>query len=142
MLNQNICRTQQLVSSLAHRPPWLRYECNSSALQLFAEPKQKEKVDAAFYGAYDIVAVTACRTGVAHTFLCAEVLNKSAKKMNLKFKVDTQGTEGAKNTLTQDEIDDAKRVILALDRGIDRDRFIGRKNVVDVSTRSFAISFI
>lgn len=112
------------------------YKSLVAAMEKYSESKEEEKEDEAFYGSYDIVAVTACPTGVAHTFLSAEVLNKTAKEMNLKIKVETQGTEGAKNTLTQDEIDNAKGVILALDRAIDRDRFIGRKNVVDVSTRA------
>lgn len=112
------------------------YKSLIATMEKYSESKEEEKEEKAFDGSYDIVAVTACPTGVAHTFLSAEVLNKTAKEMNLKIKVETQGTEGAKNTLTQDEIDNAKGVILALDRAIDRDRFIGRKNVVDVSTRA------
>ncbi|MGL4647322.1 MAG: PTS fructose transporter subunit IIABC [Mycoplasmoidaceae bacterium] len=85
---------------------------------------------------YDLVAVTACPTGVAHTFLAAEKLEKIAKEMNLKIKVETQGTEGARNVLTANEIKNAKGVILALDRAIDQSRFIGKNNVLDISTRA------
>ncbi|MGL5246446.1 MAG: fructose-specific PTS transporter subunit EIIC [Mycoplasmoidaceae bacterium] len=112
------------------------YKSLISSIEKYSESKEEIKEEKDFKGSYDIVAVTACPTGVAHTFLSAEVLNKTAKEMNLKIKVETQGTEGSKNTLTQDEIDNAKGVILALDRAIDRDRFIGIKNVVDVSTRA------
>ncbi|MGL4616656.1 MAG: fructose-specific PTS transporter subunit EIIC [Mycoplasmoidaceae bacterium] len=112
------------------------YKSLISTMEKYQEPEEEKKKVKTFEGSYDVVAVTACPTGVAHTFLSAEVLIKTAKEMNLKIKVETQGTEGSKNTLTQDEIDNAKGVILALDRAIDRDRFIGIKNVVDVSTRA------
>lgn len=84
---------------------------------------------------YDIVAVTACPTGVAHTFLAKDSLEKKAKEMNLTIKVETQGTEGSRNTLTEQEIKDAKGVILALDRSIDTSKFAGKENVVEISTR-------
>lgn len=85
---------------------------------------------------YDIVAVTACPTGVAHTFLSAEMLEKTAKEKGLKIKVETQGTEGSRNTLTVDDIKNAKGVILALDRSIEMSRFGGHKNVLEISTRA------
>ncbi len=85
---------------------------------------------------YDIVAVTACPTGVAHTFLAKDTLEKKAKEMGLSIKVETQGTEGSRNTLTSEEIKNAKGVILALDRSIDTSKFAGKENVVEISTRA------
>lgn len=87
-------------------------------------------------GYYDIVAVTACPTGVAHTFLAKDSLEKKAKEMGVSIKVETQGTEGSRNTLTDDEIKNAKGVILALDRSIDTSKFAGKENVVEISTRA------
>ncbi|MGL5522253.1 MAG: PTS fructose transporter subunit IIABC [Metamycoplasmataceae bacterium] len=87
-------------------------------------------------GNYDIVAVTACPTGVAHTYLAAEALMKEAKNLGLNIKVETQGTEGAKNHLSQEEINNAKGIILALDRSVDTSRFAGQKNVLEISTRT------
>lgn len=85
---------------------------------------------------YDVVAVTACPTGVAHTFLAKDCLEKAAREMNVSIKVETQGTEGSRNTLTDDEISAAQGVILALDRSIDTSKFAGKENIVETSTRS------
>lgn len=85
---------------------------------------------------YDIVAVTACPTGIAHTFMAAQKLEDAAKKMNLKIKVETQGTEGSRNTLSMDEIINAKGIILAIDKTIDLSRFSGIDNVLEISTNA------
>ncbi|UUD37052.1 PTS system protein [Mycoplasmopsis californica] len=83
---------------------------------------------------YDIVAVTACPTGIAHTYMAAERLTKAAKEMGLSIKVETQGTEGSKNVLTQYEISNAKGVILAVDKVVDLSRFAGLENVLELGT--------
>lgn len=85
---------------------------------------------------YDVVAVTACPTGVAHTFLAKDSLEKKAKEMGVSIKVETQGTEGSRNTLTNEDIKNARGVILALDRSIDTTKFAGKENVVETSTRA------
>lgn len=85
---------------------------------------------------YDIVAITACPTGIAHTFMAAQKLEDAAKKMNLKIKVETQGTEGSRNTLSMDEIINAKGIILAVDKTIDLSRFSGIDNVLEISTNA------
>lgn len=74
-----------------------------------------------------IVAVTACPTGIAHTFMAAENLEVTGKELGYDVKVETQGTSGAENVLTQKEIDEADEIILAVDRDIDESRFVGRK---------------
>ncbi|MEQ8155518.1 MAG: PTS fructose-like transporter subunit IIB [Clostridiaceae bacterium] len=81
-----------------------------------------------------IVAVTACPSGVAHTYLAAESLAIAAKKNNCEIKVETQGSIGIENELTSQEIADAKVVILTNDIGIKNvERFKG-KPVVTVKT--------
>lgn len=60
-----------------------------------------------------IVAVTACPTGIAHTFMAAENLEVTGKELGYDVKVETQGTSGAENVLTQKEIDEADAIILA-----------------------------
>ncbi len=84
-------------------------------------------------GSFKVVGVTSCPTGIAHTFMAAEALEKAAKGMNLSVKVETQGTEGSKNTLTKKEIQAADVVILACDRAIDKTRFEGIE-VLETST--------
>jgi PTS system fructose-specific IIC component len=73
-----------------------------------------------------IVAVTACPTGIAHTYMAAENLEKKAKEMGLVLKAETQGSVGAKNVLTQKEIDNCDGVIIAADKKIDLGRFDGK----------------
>lgn len=87
-------------------------------------------------GVYDVVAVTACPTGIAHTFMARDMLNKAAQAMNIKIKVETQGTDGSKNTLTTAEIQAAKAVIIAVDRTIDLSRFRGHSNVLEMGTKA------
>ena len=64
---------------------------------------------------YDLVGVTACPTGIAHTFMAAEALTSKAKSMGLSMKVETQGQGGADNVLTPEDIQGAKGVIIAAD---------------------------
>ncbi|VEU59214.1 PTS fructose transporter subunit IIABC [Mesomycoplasma neurolyticum] len=85
---------------------------------------------------YDIVAVTACPTGIAHTFLAKENLVKAAQKLNIKIKVETQGTEGIENSLSDSDIKNAKGVIIAADRTIDKQKFAKHNNVLEISTKN------
>lgn len=73
-----------------------------------------------------IVAITACPTGVAHTFMAAEALEETGKKLGYQIKVETRGSVGAKNQLTEQEINDADLVIIAADIEVPLDRFAGK----------------
>ncbi|EOT1823763.1 PTS fructose transporter subunit IIBC [Vibrio vulnificus] len=73
-----------------------------------------------------IVAITACPTGVAHTFMAAEALEEEGKRRGHQIKVETRGSVGAKNQLTQQEIADADLVIIAADIEVPLDRFNGK----------------
>ena len=74
-----------------------------------------------------IVAVTACPTGIAHTYMAAEAIEKKAKELGYQVKVETRGSAGAKNVLTDDEIAKATGVIIACDTNVPTDRFDGKK---------------
>ena len=74
-----------------------------------------------------IVAVTACPTGIAHTYMAAEAIEKKAKELGYQVKVETRGSGGAKNVLTDDEIAQAAGVIVACDTNVPTDRFDGKK---------------
>lgn len=74
-----------------------------------------------------IVAVTACPTGIAHTYMAAEAIEKKAKELGYHVKVETRGSAGAKNVLTDDEIAKATGVIVACDTNVPTDRFDGKK---------------
>ncbi|MBM7587246.1 PTS system fructose-specific IIC component [Bacillus pakistanensis] len=78
-----------------------------------------------------IIAATGCPTGIAHTFMAAEALKIAAKKLGVEIKVETHGQVGIENALTKEEIREADGVIIAADKDVNADRFIG-KPVVDV----------
>ncbi len=75
----------------------------------------------------DILAITACPTGIAHTYMAAENLEKKAAEMGLTLKAETQGSAGAKNVLTAEEIANCKGIIIAADKNVDRARFAGKQ---------------
>lgn len=79
--------------------------------------------------ACNIIAVTACPTGIAHTYMAAEALEKAAAANNCSIKVETRGSGGAKNVITSDEIKNADFVIIACDVNVPMDRFAGKKLV-------------
>ncbi|RMC42400.1 PTS fructose transporter subunit IIABC [Lactobacillus sp. ESL0233] len=79
---------------------------------------------------YDLVGATGCATGVAHTFMAEEALEKAAKKLGYTIKIETHGQTGVENHLTAEEIREAKAVIVASDIDVDTDRFAGKKLVV------------
>lgn len=93
------------------------------------EEVQAESTAPANDNGYDILAVTACPTGIAHTYMAAEALEEQAKKMGVKIKVETDGSGGVKNELTADEIAGAKAIIVAADKKVPMARFDG-KNVL------------
>lgn len=75
----------------------------------------------------NIVAVTGCPTGIAHTYMAAEALEKKAKELGYNIKVETRGSGGAKNVLTNEDIANADGVIIASDTNVPMDRFAGKK---------------
>ncbi|MFC0270768.1 fructose-specific PTS transporter subunit EIIC [Metabacillus herbersteinensis] len=78
-----------------------------------------------------ILAVTACPTGIAHTYMAADALKEKAKDLQISIKVETNGSGGVKNLLTQAEIDEATAIIVAADKQVDMERFKG-KHVIEV----------
>ncbi|UAL48437.1 fructose-specific PTS transporter subunit EIIC [Sutcliffiella horikoshii] len=74
-----------------------------------------------------ILAVTACPTGIAHTYMAADALKQKAKELGLTLKVETNGSSGVKNQLTQEEIDNASGIIVAADKQVEMERFNGKK---------------
>ena len=85
-----------------------------------------ERADSEHY----IVAVTGCPTGIAHTYMAAEALERKAKELGYSIKVETRGAGGAKNVLTTDEIERADGIIVAADTQVPMDRFQGKPTVV------------
>ena len=76
---------------------------------------------------YRVLAVTACPTGIAHTYMAAEALEKAGKKLGISIKVETNGSGGAKNILTDEEISSCDGIIVAADKSVEMARFDGKK---------------
>mgnify|MGYP004602294783 FL=1 len=76
---------------------------------------------------YKVLAVTACPTGIAHTYMAAEALEKAGKEMNIPLKAETNGSGGAKNILTKEEIAAADGIIIAADKSVEMSRFDGKR---------------
>ncbi|WP_243571963.1 PTS mannose transporter subunit IIABC [Bacillus stercoris] len=74
-----------------------------------------------------LLAITSCPNGIAHTYMAAENLQKAADRMGVSIKVETQGGIGVENKLTEEEIREADAIIIAADRSVNKDRFIGKK---------------
>lgn len=85
------------------------------------EPAKKEQKDG-----YRILAVTACPTGIAHTYMAAEALEKAGKEMGIPLKAETNGSAGAKNILTKKEIEECDGIIVAADKNVEMARFDGK----------------
>lgn len=91
-----------------------------------AEKYPEEKTEEKKEGGYRLLAVTACPTGIAHTFMAAEALEKAAKEMGVTIKVETAGSGGSKNVLTKKEIAECDAIICAVDRNVEMARFDGK----------------
>ena len=76
---------------------------------------------------YRILAVTACPTGIAHTYMAADALEKAGSKLGMPLKAETNGSGGAKNVLTEEEIAAADGIIIAADKTVDMERFDGKR---------------
>lgn len=85
------------------------------------EPVHEEK------SGYRVLAVTACPTGIAHTYMAAEALEKAGKKLGISIKVETNGSGGAKNVLTDEDISQCEGIIVAADKSVEMARFDGKK---------------
>ncbi|ODY73924.1 fructose-specific PTS transporter subunit EIIC [Vibrio parahaemolyticus] len=100
-----------------------------------AAPTQAQAAPAAGEGEYDIVAITCCPSGVAHTFMAAKALEKAGAAAGLKIKVETQGQNGIQNRITDLDVANAKVVILAHDIQVKDAHRFAKANVVECSTK-------
>ncbi|ELB2196483.1 PTS fructose transporter subunit IIC [Vibrio parahaemolyticus] len=100
-----------------------------------AAPAQAQAAPAAGEGEYDIVAVTCCPSGVAHTFMAAKALEKAGAAAGLKIKVETQGQNGIQNRITDLDVANAKLVILAHDIQVKDAHRFAKANVVECLTK-------
>lgn len=93
---------------------------------LSTDMEKGEEHDKRDTGMPEVLAVTACPTGIAHTYMAADALIKKALAMGINIKVETNGSTGVKNELTDEEIKNAKGIIVAADKNVEMDRFAGK----------------
>ena len=91
-----------------------------------AKEEEKEEAKKEFTGTYRLLAVTACPTGIAHTYMAAEALEEKAKQMGITIKVETDGSSGTKNAPTAKEIEECEAIIVAADKNVEMARFDGK----------------
>lgn len=91
------------------------------------EPRTDSETAGSADAAYKVLAVTACPTGIAHTYMAAEALEKAGKKLGIAIKVETNGSGGAKNILTKEDIANCDGIIVAADKSVEMSRFDGKK---------------
>lgn len=89
--------------------------------------KEKNKEEIEEKENYELLGITSCPTGIAHTYMAAESLEKMGKELGHAIKIETQGQSGAQNVLTEEEIKNAKAIIIASDVNVDLSRFDGKK---------------
>ena len=92
-----------------------------------SDKQQEKSAPAGSEGRIKVLAVTACPTGIAHTYMAAEALEKAGKKLGISIKVETNGSGGAKNVLTSAEIAECDGIIVAADKSVEMSRFDGKK---------------
>jgi PTS system fructose-specific IIC component len=125
LMDSDFCR--RLIGARTAKE-FLRYIQEAEA-QKDEQEAGKQDVSAPKAG-YRILAVTACPTGIAHTYMAAESLENAAKDMGLSIKVETNGSGGAKNVLTRKEIEEADCIIIAADKDVETARFNGKPVII------------
>src|SRR5690625_2737693 len=137
LFRSTLARLSTILLKEEVRQQLMEAETADNVLQIinkYDQDDEEEKADDQTMdsGEQFIVAVTACPTGIAHTYMSADALRAKATEMGVQIKVETNGSSGAQNVLTTDEIDQAVAVIVAADTNVDMNRF-NNKHVIEVA---------
>lgn len=108
------------------REKLLEAKTPEEVISILTSDVKEEKVEEVSQGYPEVLAVTACPTGIAHTYMAADALIKKAKDMGVNIKVETNGSTGVKNEITAEEIKHAKGIIVAADKNVEMERFAGK----------------
>ncbi|WLR51788.1 fructose-specific PTS transporter subunit EIIC [Bacillus tianshenii] len=141
---ETLSRLSTILMDTGFRQTLLKAESTEAILQAIEEKEKEEfgeeetednqeqpEEEPAAADSAKILAVTACPTGIAHTFMAAKALEEKAKEMDVDLKVETNGSSGAKNVLTSKDIEQATAIIVAADKQVEMERFKG-KHVIQV----------
>uniref|UniRef100_UPI0025D076DC fructose PTS transporter subunit IIA n=1 Tax=Thomasclavelia sp. TaxID=3025757 RepID=UPI0025D076DC len=130
---QALAKLSALLMNEEFRTKLINASSNQEFLEIIdQEELKKDQEETVIEKGYRVLAVTACPTGIAHTFMAAENLTKAGQKMGYPLKAETNGQDGAKNVLTAKEIEEADGIIIAADKNVEMARFDG-KPVLTVS---------
>lgn len=134
---ETLAQLSQMLMDESFRKELMQAETKEQVLEIVQRKEQElyggnesASSSAAQSGA-KVVAVTACPTGIAHTYMAADALKKKAEQLGISIKVETNGSGGVKNRLTADDIEQATAVIVAADKQVEMERFAG-KVVIEV----------
>lgn len=134
---ETLSRLSSLLMDTHFRSRLLSATTKEEVLEIINHKEQEAEIEennveipTASKGAAKILAVTACPTGIAHTYMAADALKAKAKEMGLDFKVETNGSTGIKNALNAQEIADADAIIVAADKQVEMDRFDGKHVII------------
>ncbi len=119
-----LSRLMTMLMDEAFRAALLKAESVDEFLQVI-DGMEREKYPVA--QGLRVLAVTACPTGIAHTYMAAEALERAGRKLGISIKVETNGSGGAKNVLTEEEIAECDGIIVAADKSVEMSRFDGKK---------------
>lgn len=128
---ETLSRLSSLLMDVGFRKKIMQVQTPDELIDVINEKEnESEEVEALVekkQGQQKVLAVTACPTGIAHTYMAADSLKAKAKEMNIDIKVETNGSTGVKNELTQADIDEAVAIIVAADKQVEMARFNGKK---------------
>nr|WP_309100788.1 fructose-specific PTS transporter subunit EIIC [Fredinandcohnia onubensis] len=128
---ETLSRLSSLLMDFGFREKIMQVQTPDELIDVINEKEnESEEVEAPVekkQGQQKVLAVTACPTGIAHTYMAADSLKAKAKEMNIDIKVETNGSTGVKNELTQEDIDEAVAIIVAADKQVEMARFNGKK---------------
>lgn len=135
---QALAKLSTLLMNPSFKESLLRAKTTEEFLQIINEAEsQRDMLDMQPEGkkSYRVLAVTACPTGIAHTFMAAESLTQAGEEMGYLLKAETNGADGAKNVLTAEEIEKADGIIIAADKNVEMARFDGKPVLVTSVTQ-------
>lgn len=122
-----LSRLSALLMSEKFRQDLLNAKTKEEFLKIIDEADIQEKEEKENKESYELLGITSCPTGIAHTYMAAESLEQMGKELGHPIKVETQGQSGTKNKLTDEEIKNAKAIIVAADVKVDLSRFDGKR---------------
>ena len=122
-----LSRLSALLMSEKFRQDLLNAKSKEEFLKIIDEADIQEKEEKENRESYELLGITSCPTGIAHTYMAAESLEQMGKELGHPIKVETQGQSGTKNKLTDEEIKNAKAIIVAADVKVDLSRFDGKR---------------